>query len=284
MHDAYMIRNDGEQFPCQVHYYFRENDVFRCMETGEWYCDATNRSDIKDHFINLVAWYAKYNLGCTSIQDFLKKLEELYYPVSDDFVKSNASEIEFAFEQVKDDFETYLKPLFVAMNQEFMRERIGGMYETNYGIKDIYFRISSTGFNWYNIIWQFVYDNKNRIDSVTIVRDAESTGEKDKYYTGNAGVYDHMPVEDFITESGNPVIESKYFMPFSVGRCLFDGGCSLDFKDLPMNPLRAQKDYDALLLRENKNPMFFYPELISLARVLNGEDVRSVFVPGWQSE
>ena len=74
----------------------------------------------------------------------------------------------------------------------------------------MYFRVSSVGFNWFNIIWQFVYDHRNVIDYVTIVKDEESTGYKDYYYSHGDTVYNHLPTKDFIEQSGNPYIESTY--------------------------------------------------------------------------
>ena len=71
------------------------------------------------------------------------------------------------------------------------------------------FRISSTGFNWYNIIWEFVYKNSREIKTVTIVRDEESTGTYFEYKNRSGENYFNMPIEDFLTEKGNPVVESK---------------------------------------------------------------------------
>ena len=52
-----------------------------------------------------------------------------------------------------------------------------------------------------------MYDRKNSIDTVTIKRDSEATGDNSYYKHGNK-VFDRMPVEEFIMLKGNPVVEN----------------------------------------------------------------------------
>lgn len=95
------------------------------------------------------------------------------------------------------------------LNQEFLRARYGGMYDSdNIGGGEMYFRISSTGYNWFPVIWEFVYNNRNRISNVTVVKDPESTGMKGMYLQHNGEKIDHMPVDEFINLSGRPVMDS----------------------------------------------------------------------------
>ena len=54
----------------------------------------------------------------------------------------------------------------------------------------------------------FVHDNKRNISGVTIVKDEEATGYENYYYKHKGEVYNNMPVEEFLSQSGNPVVES----------------------------------------------------------------------------
>ena len=95
------------------------------------------------------------------------------------------------------------------MNQEFCRVRVS---DRKYGgdNDDIYFRISSIGFNWFNHIWNVVYQNRNFISSVTIIRDgaARDYTTPTEFYKINDTYLNRLPANDFITISGNPYIES----------------------------------------------------------------------------
>lgn len=278
MKDAYMMRRDGKLFVVSFHYYIRVDDVYSVMETSEWLFDSSINSKTKSAVYNIVAWYAKYFLNIEDenfIEDFISCLYSLANPISDKFVKENNEELIKAYKLITDDYLEYASVLTVILNQEFLRVRYGGMYETNYGNREIYFRVSSDGFNWYPLIWEFVYDNKSLIDYVTVVRDAESSGVIDKFYRGSSDEYNHMPVDDFISEKGNPVIESSKY-GISVRHLLLNGGTKLDLRSLPMNPVSAEKSYMRIQERENKNPRFWYKEDFAISQILDGENVRSV--------
>ena len=93
------------------------------------------------------------------------------------------------------------------LNNEFCRVRAGGLVDSGSNLGDIYFRISSTGFNWFDVIWAFVYENQHRIDNVTIVRDNNNFDNSYDVYKHNGAAIDKMPVDDFINLSGHPVFE-----------------------------------------------------------------------------
>lgn len=52
------------------------------------------------------------------------------------------------------------KEIAAELNQEFLRARYGGMYNTTSDCREIYFRISSIGFEWKEIICRFLTDVK----------------------------------------------------------------------------------------------------------------------------
>lgn len=96
------------------------------------------------------------------------------------------------------------KKLALALNQEFIRIRIGGRYD-RYGDGTYYARIGSTGFNWSDLIRQSVKAHKREIDNVCIERDSESdTGDpfaKDTVYaykTDEGQDIMNMPVDDYL--------------------------------------------------------------------------------------
>lgn len=97
-----------------------------------------------------------------------------------------------------------------AVNDYYLRIRLGGIYNSDGQSGDAYFRISSEGFNWFNLIWKLVYDNRDYIKFVTVVRDnqsGKSSGYDDYYTIGGKEVY-QMPVDEFLTLKGNPILES----------------------------------------------------------------------------
>lgn len=76
-----------------------------------------------------------------------------------------------------------------------MRVRYGGMFNSSATSKELVFRISSVGFNWFNIIYVFVADHKREVQSVTIVKDEEATGYENYFYKYKGEVYDRMPID-----------------------------------------------------------------------------------------
>ena len=126
------------------------------------------------------------------------------------------AELGFDGEQVNADYDylldtaNTLAELNDAVNDYYLRIRLGGIYNSDGQAGDAYFRISSEGFNWFNLIWKLVYDNRDYIKFVTVVRDNQSgkgIGYDDYYTIGGKDVY-QMPVDEFLTLKGNPILES----------------------------------------------------------------------------
>lgn len=62
----------------------------------------------------------------------------------------------------------------------------------------MYFRISSTGFDWYACIFGFLKRHETAIATVAIVRDEESTGMRNYVYALPDGRrYDKLPLDIF---------------------------------------------------------------------------------------
>lgn len=110
----------------------------------------------------------------------------------------------------------------------------------------MFFRISSAVFDWYPIIRDFVEKADFSIESVTIVRDAEGAGGKNRPYRrlNGQGICRKLPLADFLAEADNPSVVGKGLVismspsPDGRGRILdgLSAGCALrELRDLPMN-------------------------------------------------
>lgn len=209
MNNAYMIRADGKLFPVTVHMYGSPDDVEETLGITEWLYTATNDASTRAAIIDLWASYAAYldpDVTKTEIAPTLiYHLKHLPYKVaSPAFINS----LNFGNAKIYQDLNAINLAVNDALNQEFLRARYGGMYDTSAGDRAMYFRISSTGFNWFPIIWAFVYDNRRQIDSVTVVKDPEATGMDNRYLIHGNTKIDHVPTEEFINLSGRPVFDS----------------------------------------------------------------------------
>lgn len=210
MNNAYMIRADGKAFPVTVHPY-GNTDVTKIEETlaaSEWLYTHTEDPASKKLVTDLWASYAKYLDPAVSVGEisstlkyYLKRLP--YKVASPTFIDS----LNFDGAKIYQDLTAINLAVNDALNQEFLRARYGGMYDTG-SSNSMYFRISSAGFNWFPLIWDFVYSNRNQISDVTIVKDPESTGVQGKYYSHAGTKIDHLPINDFINLSGRPVFDS----------------------------------------------------------------------------
>ena len=169
---CYMLRNDGELFECQFHPYI----VRGTKDTDDMV--------FADNAFNTTAleWFLEHSNNSTVV-DYIKK---------------------YLYEDTENI--SLLRKIDKLCNEEFCRVRTSNI-KAPYGYNgDTYFRIYPSGFNWFDLIWDIVNRNKNFITTVTICTDEQSTGET-IYYNHHGRSFNKMPVEEFITISGNPVIE-----------------------------------------------------------------------------
>lgn len=204
---AWMLRRDGKAIQVPVHAYGDEEDSEYILMNAEWLYNNTSNSETKSDIINLLAVYAVNN-DCIDVSTFANYIiENNYLQIKVKFLEKISNNLEkaidFTISGKNYDEEYFNKKVINDLNQEFCRVRAGGAYDSDGSLGDLYFRTSSSNFNWFDIIWEFVYNlyKQNKVKTVTIVRDKESTNE-DKVY------YNRMPVEEFITLSGHPYIES----------------------------------------------------------------------------
>ena len=206
--NAYMIRNDGKAIPCIQHIYGSDSVIDETLYASEWLYNNTQYSDTKAAIIQLIAVWGQSlpGSGDTTIKIIRDMRNKPYKVLSERFINTISNSVN---KHADGDIDKLNKSVNLQLNQEFLRARYGGMYNTNSSSREMVFRISSVGFNWYNIIWEFVTKNKRYIDRVTIVRDEESTGTFGYYKTNKGELYKEIPVSEFIAERGNPVIESS---------------------------------------------------------------------------
>ena len=216
MDNAYMIRSDGKEFPVTVHLYGAKDDVEETLFAAEWLYDHTQFQSVKKLIEKFVAAFAIYldpdikkeNLVQEIVPTLLYQMNHIGYRVlSPEFIKRPP--LETIDLKSLPFIQTLNQMVITELNQEFLRARYGGMYDSDSPGGEMYFRVSSVGFNWFPIIWNFVYKYRSQISSVTIVKDPESTGLSGYYYKIDGEAVDNMPTEKFITVSGNPVIDSK---------------------------------------------------------------------------
>lgn len=183
MKTAWMIRNDGKDFPCVQHIYANPDDVQETLFAAEWLYGHTRHEETKQLALETVATWAA---SLTNAKDKLSHVtdtifKELHTFLSLEFYVDNQDEIEAI---ATDDLslDALCKEVAAELNQEFLRARYGGMYHTEANSQDIFFRISSVGFDWYGIIRNFVTSVDYPIEHIIIVRDEESTGAENIVY------------------------------------------------------------------------------------------------------
>lgn len=237
---AWHLRQDGKAFPVEFHLYgMNDTDLSSEAEIASFLI-ATDSNDLElakyvlDAWIALILEEELYNPDM-SIDDGIKKYVHEYveeigfaYPLSvNDMISihhelNNYHDLDTLYdfcEEVRDKRKELQKNITQSINQQFCRVRFGGRYDSDSGNNEIWFRISSVNFNWLNVIYEFVSDNKRKlgIEAISICRDAESdqayTGQRneDVFYRAKDGSsYHNMYVEEFLSEEHgkNPVFSS----------------------------------------------------------------------------
>ena len=212
----YMLRNDGKLLTCPVYkigsssfkkhpYLIGQSEIDDSKEfyrmvvdafqngTLLWIYKNINKNEVREKIREFVS-YAIHNSSIKSLLDFVNPGD---FDLTGNEKKLNKADFKHLFQLIENE-----------LNEAFLRVRTSDMF---YGgdSKDFYCRVSSCrGFNWFPLIWQLVYDNKNSISSVTVTTDPDSGKTEDaEVYSHNGVELDHLDVDEFINLSGNPVIE-----------------------------------------------------------------------------
>ncbi len=176
MDNAWMIRRDGKAIPCLVHTYGSKDALEETVYAAQWLCEnSANAETRKLAFAMIAAYGASLNAHRNGIRNLLIAIKERPYVFLEEaFVRAHMEDIQmdlrYSLQELND-------LVCQRLSQEFMRARIGGMYDTEEGNRELFFRISSDGFDWSGIITRFLTTQASRADTVTVVRDHESTGK-----------------------------------------------------------------------------------------------------------
>lgn len=198
-YNAYMLRDDSLLFECNtihpyIKYLFNDADnnqiefLFNKNYLAlKWFFDHTASSDVQEKIIEFV--YAVLNNKFFKIDSEKRSYFEITFlnRVDYELKKKSVFDIVFLFRELN-----------TLTNQEFCRIRTGPSNQVT-DKNDIYFRISSNNFNWFDLIWATVYDNRNFLDKVIVSTDLQATG-RDIFYI------DKMSVDEFINIKGKPEI------------------------------------------------------------------------------
>ena len=250
--NAFMIRNDGEIFNVRTHPYGNEDIEYveETLAAAEWLYNHTKSDNTKALVMSFIKTWAlslEYSFEPTIIGKIIVEIKNKPYKfLTLNFVELHREELENA--NVFDNLPVINKLVCMELNQEFLRARYGGMYNTVVGSREMVFRVSSMGFKWFNIIWNFVENNKSKIDCVTVCADEESTGREAYYYNHNGTIFYRTPVDEFIMLSGNPIVEKLkknpvYKIYLAEGRSLYDAFSSKNYGNIVFeNQLRRDKE------------------------------------------
>ncbi len=221
----YMVRNDGEIFECRSIHPYILHDVKESFATNmvdlfndpwflNWFLDHSNQN-IKPLMKECLECLAGGVLGMDDSFEATHK-----FGMDKDILKIFLNELSIVVDpkpanDIDDNYIATCKALWEElnnrMNQEFLRVRMSDKYRGGSG-KDIYARVSSFDFNWFDIIWNLVYENRTQLSSITISADHQA-GKKintpDMIYIIDGQPIDHMDIEEFINLNGRPLIESN---------------------------------------------------------------------------
>lgn len=219
----YMMRNDGEVFKVEYknrriagHPYIVRNpedisiqdakiSIMNGLDDIDWFFNHTKSKHTQDS-ISRFCEYAinvllreMLNSGEASKQFVDKKTAELskYITSSPNVVPIEGGEDEM------------LDALLIAnesVNQEFLRFRTGK--DPNNSTKlNLYFRVSSIGFDWATLIDNFILENYPSISSITITKDPWALGNYESYGINGKDII-ILGVDDWLSYGKNVIIES----------------------------------------------------------------------------
>ncbi len=176
---AWMVRMDGTAFPCICHIYGSMDDIEETLYAAEWLYKHTANANTKELCL---CFFKTYGISLSEhrncIRSILLQIRHTPYRFLDyDFISEITDEIQNA---PIGDLSALNGEVNHTLNNEFMRVRYGGMYDSEDDNRDLYFRLSNDKLltpEWSIIIRSIIEDHKEEISKVIIVSDEESTGE-----------------------------------------------------------------------------------------------------------
>lgn len=194
---AWMLRNDGVAIPCVQHIYANLNELDETLYAAEWLYKNTTSEKARETVLRLILSYGFQLDGKTPVEALKKDIKSKPYVfLTEDFIDS----ISFSITNYPSgDIAELSKNVEMMLNREFTRTRYGGIYNTLRGNQDLYFRISADNFEWIEIFRKFIENFNGHIETVTVVRDEESTGDINTFYKTKSGEFiNKMPLSEFM--------------------------------------------------------------------------------------
>lgn len=238
---AWMLKNDGTAVPVAIHVYGEvgslESNAEAAIFLSKWAPSEEVTKFLNRFMAELLISNSRdaLNLTGSDVDEEIRKiLETLPYNIGTCLGMNKSQTADYLIRQRKKsyfdtgseafDFCDTFSPndcgedMMRDLNQQFIRVRVGGRYDSVPGVQSVYFRIGSCHFNWADVIYVFVSDHKHQFSDITIERDNESDagdlGERSGYtlYRNRRGIpYQHMPVSEFLEEEKTPLLASKKF-------------------------------------------------------------------------
>ena len=168
----YMLRNDGELLRCGDYHPYIKSYRNESLEETKKYLSLHK---------NFLKWFYDNTLN-----------EE---------IKELISNLHYTQEEID--------RLWYLTNQEFCRARTSNYrYKTGGDNGEIYFRISSENFNWFELIWNVCVKYSPSIDYITIMKDPQVFGKQFEYIKIKGESMNKYPLKNFIELEGEPTVES----------------------------------------------------------------------------
>lgn len=127
--------------------------------------------------------------------------EKPYIFLTLDFVEKIAAQLPVA---EPSSLERLNRQVTEKLNQEFLRCRLGGLYNTTPGCRDMYFRVSNPAFDWEPAIRRFLETHRDEMETVTVVWDEESTGRKGFFFHPSGTPMNRIPWKGDATYGETP--------------------------------------------------------------------------------
>ena len=212
----YMLRNDGELLTCgEIHPYIKSSYKEETQKSL-YYLFYLHPSFIEWFYVNSLNDELKQNIRkLIYLMDDRYSLGPVIQNISGEEEGKVLSNLEKLKEKIGTEKETksikdILDKTWYLTNQEFCRVRTSNYrYKTGGDNGEIYFRISSENFNWFELIWNVCVKFIHSIDYVTIMKDPQTFGKQFDYIKIKDLKINKLPIKDFIELDGEPLVESQ---------------------------------------------------------------------------
>lgn len=211
----YMLRNDGELLTCGDYHPYIKSSYKEDTQQSLYYLFYLHSNFIEWFYNNSLDEEIKLN-----IKKLICLVDDRYGlgPVIKDITREEENEILENLRYLKDHIGTekatysikdIIDRLWDLTNQEFCRVRTSNYrYKTGGDNGEIYFRISSENFDWFDLIWNVCIKYSPSIEYITIMKDPQVFGKQFDYIKIGGKEMNKYPLESFIELEGEPLVES----------------------------------------------------------------------------